>query len=64
MPVWVALWAWTPLALVGLVAPAVAAVVRKHEVDPVTAQPLLQRVHDHPAFRTLLTNAVRWVGGK
>ncbi|MFZ9745449.1 MAG: PVC-type heme-binding CxxCH protein [Opitutaceae bacterium] len=23
-----------------------------------------ERVHDHPAFRTLLTNAVRWVGGK
>jgi type 1 glutamine amidotransferase len=23
-----------------------------------------QRVHDHPAFRTLLVNAVRWAGGK
>jgi len=23
-----------------------------------------ERVHDHPAFRTLLTNAVRWAGGK
>ena len=60
MPVWVALWAWTPLALVGLVAPAVAAVVRKHEVDPVTAQPLLQRVHDHPVRSSLEHHRGQW----
>ena len=23
-----------------------------------------ERVHDHPAFKTLLTNAVKWAGGK
>ncbi|MDB6137002.1 MAG: auracyanin-A, partial [Verrucomicrobiaceae bacterium] len=23
-----------------------------------------ERVHDLPAFRTILTNAVKWVGGK
>mgnify|MGYP000214883726 CR=1 FL=1 len=23
-----------------------------------------ERTHDHPAFKTLLVNAVKWVGGK
>lgn len=47
-PVMVALWAWTPWALIALVAPLVANFVRKPEVDEVTAIPLLKRVHDHP----------------
>ena len=47
-PVWVALWAWTPWALVGLIAVAVAWLVRRSAIDEVTATPLLRRVHDHP----------------
>ena len=47
-PVMVALWAWTPWALVALVAPLVANFVRKPELDEITAIPLLKQVHDHP----------------
>lgn len=47
-PVMVALWAWTPWALLGLAAPAVAAAVRRPALDEVTALPVLKRVHDHP----------------
>ena len=47
-PIWVALWAWTPWALVGLVAVAVVWLVRRPAIDEVTAIPLLRRVHDHP----------------
>lgn len=52
-PVMVALWAWTPCALLGLAAPAVAAVVRRPALDEITALPVLRRVHDHPV-RTAL----------
>ncbi|NBW09903.1 MAG: hypothetical protein EBR82_17945 [Caulobacteraceae bacterium] len=47
-PVMVALWAWTPWALVALVVPLVANFVRRPGLDEVTAVPLLKRVHDHP----------------
>lgn len=47
-PAMVALWAWTPLALVGLLAVAVAWFVCRPAMDEVTAHPVLKRVHDHP----------------
>jgi hypothetical protein len=47
-PLWVALWAWNPLALVALVGPAIAWFVRRPAMDEVTALPVLRRVHDHP----------------
>jgi hypothetical protein len=47
-PVWIALWAWTPLPLVVLPLVAVAYLMRRPEIDRVTATPLLRRVHDHP----------------
>jgi hypothetical protein len=47
-PVWAALWAWHPLLLVGLVAPAIIAVFNRPALDEVTATPILRHVHDHP----------------
>lgn len=51
MPVWVALWCWSWLPLVGLAAVLVAAFVKRPAMDAVTARTDLRRVHDHP-FRT------------
>lgn len=47
-PVFVALWAWSVWPLVGLVAPLVALVAVRAELDPITAHGTLRRVHDHP----------------
>jgi len=47
-PVWIALWAWSPLPLVVLPLAGLAHLVRRPVVDAVTATPLLKRVHDHP----------------
>lgn len=52
-PVAVALWAWSPLPLVGLVVPLVAQLALRPQLDAVTAQPLLRHVHEHP-FRSAL----------
>jgi len=53
-PVFAALWAWHPLLLVGLLAPAIRAVCSRPELDPVTAgNPTLLEVHNHPV-RTAL----------
>lgn len=53
-PVWIALWAWTPWALIALAGVAVAYLVRRPELDRITAgNPILMRVHDHP-FRSSL----------
>jgi len=60
MPVWIALWAWSPLPLVALIAPAIAAVVRKPEIDAVTAQPLLRHVHDHPIKSSFEHHRHQW----
>jgi len=60
MPIWVALWAWTPLALVGLVVPLVAQLAVRPELDAVTAQPLLKRVHDHPVRSSLEHHRNQW----
>lgn len=48
VPVAVALWAWSPLPLVGLVVPLVVQLVRRPQLDAVTAQPLLRHVYEHP----------------
>ena len=62
-PVWLALWCWSPWPLVALVAPAIAALVRKPALDPVTAQPHLKQIHDHPIRTALLAHAGRWRDG-
>lgn len=47
-PLFAALWAWHPLLLVGLAAPALVAVVRRAGMDELTARPDLREIHDHP----------------
>ena len=59
-PVAVALWCWTPLPLVGLVVPAVVALVRRPQLDEVTAQPLLRHVHEHPVRSALEHHRGMW----
>lgn len=59
-PVWVALWCWSPWPLLALVVPAVTSLVRKPELDSVTARPLLRHVHDHPVRSALEHHAGRW----
>jgi hypothetical protein len=52
-PVFAALWSWNPLLLVGLIAPAVRALVARPALDEVTMTPSLLHVHEHP-FRSAL----------
>jgi len=53
-PVWVALWIWSPVPLVALVAPLVRRLMVRPGLDPLTEQqPVLRRVHDHP-FRSAI----------
>jgi len=59
-PVAVALWCWSPLPLVGLVVPAIAALVRRPQLDNVTAQPLLRHVHEHPVRSALEHHRGAW----
>jgi len=59
-PVWVALWCWSPWPLLALAVPAVSSLVRKPELDAVTARPLLRHVHDHPVRSALEHHAGRW----
>lgn len=59
-PVWAALWAWNPLLLVGLVAPLVIGVLNRPELDPITAQPVLRRVHDHPVRSAWEHHVGKW----
>lgn len=59
-PVAVALWCWSPLPLVGLVVPAVTALVRRPQLDEVTAQPLLRHVHEHPVRSALEHHRGAW----
>lgn len=60
MPIWIALWAWSPWPLLALVAPLVAGIVRRPEIDDVTAQPLLRHVHDHPIRSSMEHHAGQW----
>lgn len=59
-PVWAALWAWNPILLIGLAAPAVAALIRRPELDEITARSDLRRVHDHPIRTALESRRGRW----
>lgn len=59
-PVAVALWCWSPLPLVGLVVPAIVALVRRPQLDDVTAQPLLRHVHEHPVRSALEHHRGAW----
>jgi len=59
-PIFVALWIWSPIALVGLLAPLVAGLVLRPELDPVTAHPTLREVHDHPFRSALEHRKGRW----
>lgn len=60
-PVLVALWCWSPLPLVGLVAVAVAALIRHPGMDPITSQnPVLRHVHDHPIRSAIEHHNGRW----
>lgn len=60
MPIWAALWIWSPLPLIGLAAPAVVAIVRKPEIDEITAHPNLREVHDHPIRTALKAHQNQW----
>jgi hypothetical protein len=60
MPVWAALWAWHPLLLVGLVVPLIRGLIVRPELDAVTRQPVLQRVHDHPVRSAFEHHAGQW----
>ena len=52
--IWVALWAWSPLPLLALVAVGLAYVLRRPGMDRITASnPVLRRVHDHPVRSAL-----------
>lgn len=59
-PIWVALWVWSPVPLVGLIAVAVAVIWKRPALDKVTAQPALRRVHDHPFRSSLEHHRGRW----
>lgn len=59
-PVWAALWAWTPLLLPVLLVPAITGLVRRPQIDPVTNQPHLRMVHDHPVRTALAAHSGRW----
>lgn len=60
MPIWAALWTWTPLPLIGLAAPLVVHLVRKPEIDEITAHPNLRAVHDHPIKTALEAHRNQW----
>jgi hypothetical protein len=59
-PIFAAIWAWHPIMLVGLIVSAVVWLVRKPQLDQVTAQPLLRRVHEHPFKTALEAHNGRW----
>lgn len=60
MPVWAALWCWSLWPLVALLAPAVAFLVVRSELDPITALPALKAVHDHPIRTAIEAHKGRW----
>jgi hypothetical protein len=59
-PVFAALWAWHPVMLAGLVAPLVIGWFNRPELDRVTAEPVLRRVHDHPVRSAWEHHAGKW----
>lgn len=61
IPVWVALWCWSPWPLVALVVPAVVQLLHKPGPDPLGPQ--FQRIADHPVRTALEHHAGRWRDG-
>lgn len=59
-PVFMALWAWNPILLVGLVVPVVVSFFRRPVMDEVTLNPVLKRVHDHPIRSAFEHHAGKW----
>jgi len=59
-PIWVALWVWHPLPLIGLGAVAVAALIKRPALDSVTARSDLREIHDHPLRSALQFREGRW----
>lgn len=59
-PVWVALWVWSFWPLLLLAVPLLVGLVRRSELDPVTAHPALRRVYDHPFLTSLEHHQGRW----
>lgn len=59
-PIWIALWAWNPWALLALIPSVIVALVRSSDIDPITALPALKRVHDHPVATAFEHRAGRW----
>jgi len=60
-PVWAALFAWSPVALVALIVPAAIGVVRKPGPDP--TGPKGQFIADHPVKSALMFHRGRWRDG-
>ena len=59
-PLWIALWAWNPLALVALVGPVAVYLIRRPAMDEVTAIAQLREIHDHPFRSSLAHHRGRW----
>jgi hypothetical protein len=57
-PVWVALWTWSPFALIALIVPAVIAIVRKPGPDPLGGE--FQHIANHPVATALEHHQGRW----
>lgn len=59
-PIWIALWAWTPLAFVALAVVPAVYLWHRPEIDEVTAVPLLRDVHDHPVRQSFAHHRGQW----
>lgn len=59
-PVWIALWAWTPWALVALAVVPFVYLINRPAMDSVTATPLLRDVHDHPIRQSIEHHRGQW----
>lgn len=59
-PIWVALWAWTPWALLALAIVPLIWLFNRPQLDEVTAMPVLKDVHDHPFRQSLAHHAGQW----
>ena len=59
-PIWAALWVWNPLLLIGLMVPLILSVARRPQMDRITLDPVLKRVHDHPIRSSLEHHAGKW----
>lgn len=64
-PVWIALWTFNPIPLIGLIAPLIRRLVSKPNAnDPVTdANPILIRVREDPVLSSLEHHRGMWRNG-